>query len=101
MLDSGAGAQDGIGWNSQFLRDLVRRLKTNSWNILRQSIRVFTNLLNRLLAVKFVNADRAPGAHSVRMEEDHDLANETLFDPGFLDFATPARTDSADFLQTA
>src|SRR3954467_9830634 len=98
MFNSSARSQNGIGRNPQLLRDFIRRLKTDAWHILGEAIWILANLLDRLLAVKFVNANGPPTAHPVRMEKHHDLANEPLFDPRIFNFSPAPWSNPTNFL---
>src|SRR5436190_5898537 len=81
--------------------DFVGGFESDAVDVVREQIRVRANALDGALAVSFVNAHRAAGAHAVRMKEHHDLANDLLVRPCRFDFCAAHRTDAFDLLQTA
>src|SRR5208282_267990 len=77
----------------------VRRGEPDAVDVLGQRIGIRPDLLNRLVAVSLVDADRPAGTDSLRMEEDHDLADDLLLGPGPFDPASPLRPDAVHLLQ--
>ena len=51
-------------------------------------------LLDRFLTIGLVDSDRTAGAHSIGVKKYHDISNDFLLLPRFLDQATSAWTDS-------
>src|SRR5688572_30901295 len=86
-FQAGGGAHDGVTRDADFLSDFIRGLEADAGNVAREKIRILADALDGTLAVGFVDADGARGAYSMRVEENHDLANDLLFGPGVLDFA--------------
>ena len=62
--------------------DLVRRQEPDAVDVGGEPIRVLGDDRDGLGAVRPEDADRARGAHPVRVEEDHDLADRLLVPPG-------------------
>src|SRR6185436_553236 len=81
VLESGTGTNEGIMRNPDALGDLVSRLETDAVDFVREQIRVCANALDRIFAIGFVDAHCPAGADSVRVEKDHDLANDLLVGP--------------------
>src|SRR5262249_29850441 len=100
MPQSCPRSQERIKRHTHLLRDLVGGLEADAVNLLRQEIGIGPDLFDGGFAVSLVNADRAAGAYAVGVEEDHDLADDLLFRPGFLDAAAPLRADAFDVLQS-
>ncbi len=99
MPQPGARAQGGIVGDSNLLRDLVCRAKTDARNVLRQGIGVSPDFLDGVLAVGLVNPHRAARAHAVRVQEHHDLADHLLLGPRGLDPPPPFGADPFDFFE--
>src|ERR1051325_4536344 len=59
------------------------------------------NLFDRPLAVGFVNADRAACTDAIRVQENHDVANDLLLGPGVLDALPAHRTNPFHILEPA
>src|ERR1044071_2218117 len=86
-------------WDPNFLGDLVRAFETDAGNILGQSKRIRAHLVDGVLAIGLVDANGAAGAHSIRVQEYHDIPNHPLLGPRILDPATAHWANSLDFLQ--
>ena len=69
--------------------------------ILGQPVRVFRHDLHGIVAVGLVDAHRAGSADAVRMQKDHDLADDLLLGPGSDDALGPARPDALHLAQAA
>ena len=68
-------------------------------NVFGQTVWVGLNLGDGILPVGLVDADGPAGADAVAVKEDHDLPDDLLFCPGFLDAFPAFRTDAVQFLQ--
>src|SRR5688500_19828337 len=92
VFQAGGGAHDRIARDTDFLRDFVGGFETYAGNVAGEEIRILADAFDGAFAVGFVNANGASGADSMRMEKDHDLANDFLFRPGVLIACAAART---------
>ena len=68
-------------------------------DVLRQAIRVELDLLDRALSVGLVDAHSPAGADAVGVEKHHDLADNLLLRPGFLDTLAAFWTDAVHVFQ--
>ena len=80
-------------------RDCVRRFEADAPDVLRQPVRVFRHELHGIVAVGLVDAHRARCADAMRMQKDHDLADDFLLGPGGNDALGAARADAVDLAQ--
>src|SRR2546426_4722607 len=71
-----------VPWNTESLRQSIRRLKANAMDVEGQAIGILPHSGNGFIAIGLVNADRSGGANAMRVQEDHDLANDFLGFPG-------------------
>ena len=99
VRNSRARPDDGIPGDANFLRDLIRGLEPDAADVLGERVGIGAHGLNGLLPVRFEDADRAAGADTVGVQEDHDLPNRPLLLPCLLDAPPAFGTDAADFLQ--
>ena len=56
-------------------------------------------LFNGFLAIGLVNPHGSAGAHSIRVQKDHDIPNDLLFLPGILDQFSAPRPNALDGFQ--
>src|SRR5688572_2383003 len=99
VFEAGGGAHDRVARDADFLRNFVGGFETDAGNVTREEIWILADAFDGAFAVGFVNANGTSGADSMRMEKNHDLANDFLFGPGVLDALAAARTDSFHFLK--
>ena len=82
VADSGPCAGDRVGVEPDRLRNRVRGAKADSADVEGKPVRVLPHPVHRLVSVEPVDPDRPGGAHPVRLEKDHDLADRLLLRPG-------------------
>src|SRR5215472_2420481 len=99
MVKPGLGSENGIAWYADVLRDLICRLKTDAMNVFGQGVRIGADRVDGRFAVGLINPHCAASADAVRMQKDHDLADELLLRPGFLDALAAAWADTVHFLE--
>ena len=99
MVQTGAGTDDRVVRDADLLRDLVGGLEADAVDVLGQAVWVGLDLLDRALAVGLVDAHRPAGADAVAVEEHHDLADDLLLGPGFLDALAALGADAVHVLQ--
>src|ERR1019366_10794739 len=75
MIDASSGPVQRISRNPELLCDLVGSRETDPIDIFRQRVRIGAHLLDRLLAISLEDSHRTARAHTVAMQEQHDLAN--------------------------
>ena len=84
---------------SDALSNLIRRGEADAVDLLRQGVRVLPHRLDGQISVGLVDADCSPGADTVAVEEDHDLADLHSLLPGTGDPFPALWTDAIDGLQ--
>src|SRR5262245_44666190 len=72
------GTDHCIPWNPNALSQGIRRLETYAVNIKGQPIRILPHPDNRLIAIGLIDTDRTCHANPMRVQEDHNLANDFL-----------------------
>jgi len=92
-------AQHGIAGQPEAFRNGVGGFESDAVNVLRQAIRIAPDRADRVLAVAPKDPHRLARADAVRVEEDHDLANDALFLPCVLDAAPPLGADPRHLLE--
>jgi hypothetical protein len=97
--DVGAHADQGGLVDAELHRDGVGGLKPDATDITRQAIGILRHDLHGIAAVGLVNANRARRADTMAVQEDHDLADRLLLDPGGRDAAGSYRTDAVHLSQ--
>jgi len=100
VAQSRAGAQQRIEWDSELSGDLVGGFEAYSRDVLGEAVWILANLLDRMFAIGFVNANRAAGAHSIRVEKNHDVADDFLLGPGIFDSPAALRPDPLDHFES-
>src|ERR1051325_8500122 len=87
--------------NSELLRNLIRRFETDSWNVVREFVRISAHLFDGFLSVSLVDPHRSAGADAIRVQENHDITNDFLLRPGVFDPAPAHGTDAFDVFEPA
>ena len=85
MQRGGLGALNGMGIDPESLGELVGRLETDAPDIVGQSVRVFSNLFDGLVAVATIDAKRSSCADAMLIKEQHDPADVPSLFPCFFD----------------
>ena len=67
--------------------------------VLAEDVGIGADGFDGFVAVGFVNAHGAPGADSVGVEENHNVADEALFVPGLANLAAAHWSDAVDLFQ--
>src|SRR5215472_217121 len=92
--DAGAYSDQGGLIDAELHRDGIRRFEPDATDVARQTIGVLRHNLHGVGAVGLENAHRTRRAHTVAMQEDHDLAHHLLLGPGGDDATSSYRTDA-------
>jgi hypothetical protein len=100
VIEAGAGAEQGIERDTEFLGDEIGGFEADAGDISSEDVGVGLDRVDGIVAVGFVDADRAAGADAVGMEEDHDGADDFLFGPGVLDLFAAFGSDAVDLFET-
>ncbi len=87
--------------DADFLGNLIGGLEADAVDIAGEAIGIFANGFDGVLAVGFVDANGAAGADAVRVQENHDIANDFLLGPGIFDELAPHRADALNVLEAA
>src|ERR1039458_2726573 len=85
MINAGARPVLRVLWYSDALSDRIGRGEADAVDLLRQRVRVLPHGLDGQISVGLEDADRPPGADSVAMQEEHDLADLHALLPGIGD----------------
>src|SRR5208337_1376945 len=80
-------------------RDRIRRFEADAPYVLREPVWIFRHELHGVVAVGLVDTHRARCADAVRVQKDHDLANDFLLRPGDDNALGSARADAVDLAQ--
>jgi hypothetical protein len=99
MAEASTGPHDRVVRDADLLGDLVGGLEADAVDVLCQAVWVGLDLLDRALAVGLVNPHRPAGADAVGVQEDHDLADDFLLRPGFIDALAALGADASYVLQ--
>src|ERR1035441_482085 len=99
MVQTGTGTDERVDGDGDPLGDLVGGLEADAVDVLGQAVWVELDLLDRALAAGLVDAHRPAGADAVAVEEHHDLADDLLLRPGFLDALAALGADAVYVLQ--
>src|ERR1039457_6249726 len=99
MVDAGTRAIKRVSGNTDLLRDLIRRRETDPIDVLRQHVRVAAHLLDRLLPIGLEDSYRPAGAHTMAVQEQHDLSYLFRLLPRLLNSLPAFRSDPIDGLQ--
>ena len=86
--------------DAEFYSDRIRRLESDAADVACESIRVLRHDLDGIGAVSLEDADRACGAHTMAMQEDHDLPHDLLLGPCPGDPLGTHRADAGHLAQT-
>src|ERR1700757_2161218 len=99
MVDPGPGPILRVLGNPDPLCNVIRGGEADAKNILGQGIRILPYLLNGLLPIGLVDADRSPGTDSVAVKKEHDLSYLHSLMPGLGNPRSTLWADSIDGLQ--
>ena len=99
ITDGRSRAMRRIAVDPQFGGQFVRRLESDSANVVGQLIRIGLDPLNGFLSVSAVDPQGPAGADTVLAEEQHDLADFALFVPAAANAFQPFLPDAADVQQ--
>src|SRR5208282_6229911 len=89
----------GIHRDAYLPGNLVGGLETNAVNVLGQPVRVVADLLNGALAISPVNAHGSTRADAVRVEKQHNVADDFLLVPRCLDSLPAFWADAVHIFQ--
>ena len=99
MVQPGTRTNGGVLGNPHVLSNLVCGFEANAMDILGERVRIATNTLDRIGSVGLVNPHCATGAHPVRMQEQHDFADDLLVGPCIGDLYPSSRANSLNRFQ--
>ena len=83
MTDACLGTDHRVPGYAQPLGQAIRRLEANAVDIEGQTIRILPDPDNGLVPIGLVNADRTGRANAMRVQKDHNLADDFLGFPRF------------------
>src|ERR1035441_7949840 len=99
MVDACPRPIKRIPRDSNLLRDLIRRREADPIDVFRQHVRIAPHLLDRLLAIRLEDSYRPAGAHTMAVQEQHDLSYLFRLLPCLLNSLPAFRSDPIDGLQ--
>src|SRR5262249_45084637 len=89
----------GVRIDAQSPGQRICSLKAEAPHVGGQAIGIGANDVQRLIAIRLVDADRPAGADAVGLEKDHDVAHGLLFLPALADALNAARADALDLVE--
>jgi hypothetical protein len=95
--NTGLGSQGRILGDTDLLSNRVGRQKADAANVLGESVGVFLNDLDGPLAVSLEDAHRSGSRYAMRVQEDHDAANDLLVSPAGSDLSGADFADAGNF----
>ena len=99
VLQGPAPTTHRVGGNADLSRDLIRSKEANAANVASEPVRILCEHLDRVGAIRAMDTNRAARAHTVRVQEDHDLPHGTLALPVLDDAAGAHAADAGDVEQ--
>ena len=81
VADPRPGAGDRVGIEPEGLRNRVGGAEADATHVEGEPVGVLADAVHRLVPVEPVDPDRPGRSHSVRLQEDHDLADRLLLSP--------------------
>lgn len=82
MAHAGLGTDQTVPGDAQALGQGVGGIETDAVDVQRQAVGVRADLGDGFHAIGLVDARRPRGAQAVRLQKDHDLADDLLLGPG-------------------